>query len=330
MQYERLRDWVESTETGDRAELEFEPSASLWADLAVGADRCQGKRCPLVSSCFSEAARERAGEAELVIVNHALYFADLALRARSDGTGVLPDHDAVVFDEAHRLEEAASAWFGGRVSLARLRQLARDVERSCREAGRVPPARALAALDRMGSSFIAVLEPAEGRSRLTPPPWMRFSTRLSRSARRSGSWPTALTGGGEEAEATPPACTRCRRRPRGMLRSRRPRARLVGGGRGGCVGAGRRVGASRATSSGTGRHRGARLGDARERLRRAARLGLEEPARSSRPLPFDFANRRCSTCRPGSPSLVPARLLRPTRRTRCWRSAVSRAGARSC
>src|SRR5215211_3827614 len=127
--YERLREWIETTEMGDRAELDFEPSATLWAELAVGADRCAGRRCPYVSTCFAEAARERAGGAELVIANHALYFADLAVRARTDGAGILPDHDAVVFDEAHRLEDSAASWFGGRISLGRLRQLARDVER---------------------------------------------------------------------------------------------------------------------------------------------------------------------------------------------------------
>ena len=199
-EYERLREWVEATQTGDRAELAFEPSASLWADLAVGADRCQGKRCPLVSSCYSEAARERAGEAELVIVNHALYFADLALRCRSDGTGVLPDHDAVIFDEAHRLEEAASAWFGGRVSVARLRQLARDIERSCREEGKVPPARPLAALDRMGSSFIAALEPAGGRTRLRAPALDPFLDQAFALGEALEELAQALAGGGEEAE----------------------------------------------------------------------------------------------------------------------------------
>ncbi|MEO8290014.1 MAG: DEAD/DEAH box helicase, partial [Gaiellaceae bacterium] len=93
--FERLRDWIETTETGDRAELEFEPSHTLWAELSVGADRCAGKRCPFVGTCFAEQARERAGEAELVIANHALYFADLSLRTRSDGAAVLPAHDAV-------------------------------------------------------------------------------------------------------------------------------------------------------------------------------------------------------------------------------------------
>ena len=114
--FDAMRPWIDSTETGDRAELEVEPSQALWAELAVGSDRCLGRTCPHVGTCFSEAARERASHADLVIANHALYFADLGLRERRDGVGVLPEHDAVVFDEAHRLEETAATWLGGRVS----------------------------------------------------------------------------------------------------------------------------------------------------------------------------------------------------------------------
>src|SRR4051812_26592950 len=101
--YEAIEPWLGATETGDRAELELEPSDALWAELAVGPDRCAGRRCPFLSSCFSEAAKARAAEAELVIANHALYFAHIAA-----GGGVLPEHDAVVFDEAHRLEESVA------------------------------------------------------------------------------------------------------------------------------------------------------------------------------------------------------------------------------
>jgi len=150
-EYERLQDWIATTESGDRAELPFEPRPTLWAEVAVGADRCVGRRCPFLSTCFSERARARAQEAELVVANHALYFADLALRAKTgDGAGVLPEHDAVIFDEAHRLEESAAAWFGGRVSLGGLRQLLRDVERACREAEIAMPVRTLDAIVRRG------------------------------------------------------------------------------------------------------------------------------------------------------------------------------------
>ena len=167
-EYERLQDWIETTETGDRAELAFEPRPTLWAEVAVGPDRCAGRRCPFLTSCFSEQARDRAQEAELVIANHALYFADLAVRLKTgDGAGILPDHDAVVFDEAHRLEESAAAWLGGRVSLGDLRRLLRDVERACREGARAVPARALDAVDRRGEELLTGLDPGRGRRRLT-------------------------------------------------------------------------------------------------------------------------------------------------------------------
>ncbi|HEX5469808.1 MAG TPA: ATP-dependent DNA helicase [Gaiellaceae bacterium] len=199
--FERLREWIETTGTGDRAELEHEPSDSLWGELSVGAERCAGKRCPFVRSCFAEKARERAGEAELVIANHALYFADLALRTRSDGAAVLPEHDAVVFDEAHRLEEAAAAWFGGRVSLARLRQLERDVERFCREESRTPPARALAELDRAGERFVAAFDPGSGRRRLTVADQQELEDHGLALAAALGALAAALSGTGEDGDA---------------------------------------------------------------------------------------------------------------------------------
>ena len=199
--FERLRDWIETTETGDRAELEFEPSQTLWAELSVGADRCAGRRCPFVGTCFAEAARERAGEAELVIANHALYFADLSLRAKSDGAAVLPQHDAVVFDEAHRLEDAAAAWFGGRVSLARLRQLERDVERMCREEGRTPPARPLAEVDRAGERLVNWFDPGSGRRRLTAADSERLEDAGLALSSALGALAAALMGAGEEADA---------------------------------------------------------------------------------------------------------------------------------
>src|SRR3954454_24854308 len=140
--YYAIEPWLGATETGDRGELELDVAGPLWAELAVGPDRCAGRRCPFLSSCFSEAAKARAAEAELVIANHALYFAHIAA-----GGGVLPEHDAVVFDEAHRLEESAASWLGGRVSRAGLRRLAADVERACRDAQKPAPGRALDRVD---------------------------------------------------------------------------------------------------------------------------------------------------------------------------------------
>jgi ATP-dependent DNA helicase DinG len=163
--WEAMQGWLDTTETGDRAELEVEPSEALWAELAVGPDRCSGRRCPFHGACFSEAARERASHADLVIVNHALYFAHIA-----SGGGVLPEHDAVIFDEAHRLEESAASWLGGRVSRAGLRRLAADVERACREAKRQLPARQIDRVERTGDKLLRAVAPASGRKRLREVP----------------------------------------------------------------------------------------------------------------------------------------------------------------
>jgi len=163
--WEAMQGWLDATETGDRAELEVEPSEALWAELAVGADRCAGRRCPFLGACFAEAARERAAEADLVIANHALYFAHTAA-----GGGVLPEHDAVVFDEAHRLEESAASWLGGRVSRHALRRLALDVERACREAQKPLPARQLDRVERTGERLLRAVAPPAGRRRLREVP----------------------------------------------------------------------------------------------------------------------------------------------------------------
>jgi ATP-dependent DNA helicase DinG len=195
--FDSMRAWIESTGTGDRAELEVEPSQTLWAELAVGSDRCLGRTCPYVGTCFSEAARERASHADLVIANHALYFADLGLRERRDGVGVLPEHDVVIFDEAHRLEETAATWLGGRVSGAGLHRLARDVDRACRETSIPAPARALDRVERAGAELFDAVCPTSGRLRLRRPPvavCRAFADRLTELA-------SALAGENDELDA---------------------------------------------------------------------------------------------------------------------------------
>ncbi len=203
MAYEELRGWIDTTETGDRAELPFEPSASLWAELAVGGDRCIGRHCPVRATCFSERARTHAADADLVITNHALYLADTAVRLRrsADGGSVLPEHDAVIFDEAHRLEDAAATWFGGRVSLAGLRRLARDVERSSRERGQEPPGRLLAELERLGYAVLSALDSGRGRRRLVAAdvaPTLDDALALGAVLGRLAE---SLAGSGEDADA---------------------------------------------------------------------------------------------------------------------------------
>ncbi|HST24422.1 MAG TPA: ATP-dependent DNA helicase [Gaiellaceae bacterium] len=195
--YDAMRAWLDSTETGDRAELDVEPSPSLWSELAVGSDRCLGRTCAHIGTCFSERARERASHADLVIANHALYFADLGLRERRDGAGVLPEHDAVVFDEAHRLEETAATWLGGRVSAAGLHRLARDVDRVCREALVPTPVRALDRVERAADGVFDAVCPGAGRLRLRRPPVPAFRA----LAERLGELAAALSGHTDELDA---------------------------------------------------------------------------------------------------------------------------------
>jgi ATP-dependent DNA helicase DinG len=195
--FDAMRGWIDATETGDRAELDVEPSPSLWTELAVGSDRCLGRTCADVGTCFSEAARERASHADLVIANHALYFADLGLRERRDGAGVLPEHDAVVFDEAHRLEEAAATWLGGRVSGSGLHRLARDIDRACREANVPAPARPLDRVERAAGDLFDEVCPGTGRTRLRQPPVLVFRA----LAERLSELAAALSGENDELDA---------------------------------------------------------------------------------------------------------------------------------
>jgi ATP-dependent DNA helicase DinG len=122
-----LREWAEHSETGDRAEVEWLAETSpLWNEVTTTPDARIGPRCPHFERCFVTQARRRAEQAELILVNHHLYFADRALRTAHPGARVLPDHEAVIFDEAHQLEDVATEHFGARVSTHKLAQLVRD------------------------------------------------------------------------------------------------------------------------------------------------------------------------------------------------------------
>src|SRR5271167_3371185 len=126
--FSQIRDWEKLTETGDRNELTFLPDdAELWNRIDARSDLCTGKKCPEYQSCFITAMHQRAQEADLIIVNHHLFFADLALREDDFGS-ILPEYSAVVFDEAHEIEDVASDYFGRRISSYRFDELARDTE----------------------------------------------------------------------------------------------------------------------------------------------------------------------------------------------------------
>jgi ATP-dependent DNA helicase DinG len=129
---QRLEHWAEDTATGDRAELaELPDDALVWGELCTTSESCLGQRCEFYNRCFITRMRQEAAAADIIIVNHHLFFADLALKDSSYGE-VIPRHDAVIFDEAHHLEEVATQHFGIGVSNYRVEELTRDTERELR------------------------------------------------------------------------------------------------------------------------------------------------------------------------------------------------------
>jgi ATP-dependent DNA helicase DinG len=116
----QITTWAKTTVSGERDELTVEPSPALWSALSMSADECPGKEvCPFGSTCFAERAKTQAAASQVVIVNSALYGAHLAT-----GMTLLPDHDVVVFDEAHELPDILSRSLGAELSSIRLRALA--------------------------------------------------------------------------------------------------------------------------------------------------------------------------------------------------------------
>jgi ATP-dependent DNA helicase DinG len=131
-QYRQISEWEQTTETGDRAELSGMPeSSALWSKLDARTEACLGSTCPDYRRCFITEMRRKALESDIIIVNHHLFFADLSVRQEAAGApdaGILPEAAAVVFDEAHELEEVASNYFGLSVSNIRFEELARDTD----------------------------------------------------------------------------------------------------------------------------------------------------------------------------------------------------------
>jgi ATP-dependent DNA helicase DinG len=119
--------WSRESRTGDKAELvQLPENLSFWRQIDARSDACLGQKCPDYDACFITRMRQRAQEADIVIVNHHLFFADLNLR-NNDFGNVLPDYSAVIFDEAHLIEDVASEYFGFQVSSYQIEDLARDL-----------------------------------------------------------------------------------------------------------------------------------------------------------------------------------------------------------
>ena len=168
-QYQAISAWEKTTATGDRAELaELPETSALWHKLDARADACIGQKCSEWERCFVTEMRRRGMESDIIIVNHHLFFADLAIKLQAEGApdaGILPEAAAVIFDEAHELEDVAGNYFGISVSNLRVDDLARDVETSMQH-NRMLSASisgALGSLRERSQFFFSLLPPGEGR-----------------------------------------------------------------------------------------------------------------------------------------------------------------------
>jgi ATP-dependent DNA helicase DinG len=164
-EFAAIRAWERVTETGDRSELASAPEDSdLWPRLDARRETCTGQKCPNFDRCFLTLMHQRALESDLIIVNHHLFFADLAVR-ESEYASILPDYAAVIFDEAHEMEEVASAYFGLALSTWRLEDLCRDAEQMLRLKQRATKElnRAILRLAEQTHLFFGLFPSAEGR-----------------------------------------------------------------------------------------------------------------------------------------------------------------------
>jgi len=177
--FSQIRDWEKLSETGDRSELTFLPDdAELWNRIDARSDLCTGRKCPEFDRCFITAMQQRAAAADLIIVNHHLFFADLAIR-QDDFGSILPEYSAVVFDEAHEIEDVASDYFGRQISSYRFEELGRDIENTLRilrvDSGALR--KQLPRLRERSRSFFENFPEREGRYPFEPPERRSFLER---------------------------------------------------------------------------------------------------------------------------------------------------------
>jgi ATP-dependent DNA helicase DinG len=159
-----IQEWCSRTETGDRAELEDLPEdLAFWNSVSATAETCLGTACTRYDQCFITRMRQRAAEADVVVVNHHLLCADASVRQNAYGE-VIPSCAHAIIDEAHQLEDIATQYFGYSVSTYRVEELARDIEHAVESAGTASGmregelARAIERLRDRGRAFFAALE----------------------------------------------------------------------------------------------------------------------------------------------------------------------------
>lgn len=121
--FDRIAEWTKITETGSRSDLSFNPPDSLWSRINSESDACMGMRCPYRENCFVMKVRKEASDANVIVVNHHLLFADIESRmsgAGYDDTAVLPPYRRIVFDEAHGIEDSATSFFSESITRYKL------------------------------------------------------------------------------------------------------------------------------------------------------------------------------------------------------------------
>ena len=192
--------WSRQTSSGDRAEVaELPDELRLWRDVNARADTCTGSKCPEYDACWLTRVKRQAQQSQIVVVNHHLFFADLAVRSAYGA--VLPDYDTVIFDEAHMLEEIATLYFGITVSAHQIEELCRDVERAAAKSGGPSKGGGGASILREAATEVSLplrerRAGAAGRQRFEPPArggpeveaeWAVLSHALDEIAKPGGS-----------------------------------------------------------------------------------------------------------------------------------------------
>ena len=164
--FQIIQEWEKTTEFGDRAEIKTLPeSSSAWGKIDARRDLCSGQKCPQFERCFVTLMHQRAAASDIIIVNHHLFFADLAIKDEEFG-GILPEYHAVVFDEAHEIEDVAGQYFGVSVSNYRFQELRRDVAAISRQKQFGSPEldRILERLEELSHQFFGLFGGKEGRA----------------------------------------------------------------------------------------------------------------------------------------------------------------------
>jgi len=164
--YQIIREWEKKTEVGDRSEIRQLPAnSSAWGKIDARRELCSGQKCANFDRCFITLMQQRARESDIIIVNHHLFFADLAVKD-NDFDGVIPDYQAVIFDEAHEIEDVAGEYFGASISNHQLSDLRRDIAAVARRKnfGSQELDRVLMTMEECADRFFSAFPAQEGRS----------------------------------------------------------------------------------------------------------------------------------------------------------------------